>query len=67
MMPDAKITQIYEGTNQIQRPQFGDRFGSVTGLAGDFGQPDRGFAELKHGTVIAVGPVGDAENVRRDM
>ena len=50
-----------------QRPQFGDRFGSVAGLAGDFGQPDRGFAELKHGAVIAVGRVGDAENVRRDM
>jgi hypothetical protein len=38
----------------------------VAGLTSDFRKSDGGFAELKHGAMIAVGWIGNPEDVRRE-
>ncbi|MFJ3679990.1 hypothetical protein ACIPPN_30885 [Streptomyces diastaticus] len=47
-----------------KRPQFGDGLGRSPALAGDFGEPHGGGAELDHRPVVGVGRIGDAQDMR---
>jgi len=46
-----------------ERPQLGDGFGGVSGLAGDLGETDGGVAELQHRDMVGVRRVRHAQDV----